>query len=315
MQNGWTGGQYSLLRVGLGLWIAAGAGWVGVLLSLPFLLGYRDRYFAAGLLIYGFVTDAWADLWAPLLLALHLAVPPAPYGSLDAWGRVDPAGDFELPPWIAPVALGAAALLFAFEQGERSERAVALVAAATAAGGCFKPATVWPWFALASAAAVVLGVTGPGVLLVVALTWAPARLGPAGRGGADRVYYDGSCGLCHRAVRFAVAEERGRDLFRFAPLDGETFLEEVPLERRAKLPDSLIVQSGTELLSRSGAVLALGRRLGGYWRVGATVVGLLPAALLDPAYDAVARIRDRLFAAPAESCPTIPQRLRRRFDP
>ena len=37
------------------------------------------------------------------------------------------------------------------------------------------------------------------------------------------IFYDGDCGLCHRAVRVVLAADPEGRAFRFAPLGGETF--------------------------------------------------------------------------------------------
>ncbi|MBM3977909.1 MAG: DUF393 domain-containing protein, partial [Planctomycetes bacterium] len=47
-----------------------------------------------------------------------------------------------------------------------------------------------------------------------------------------RVYYDGSCGLCHRTVRLLALRDRAARL-RFAPLHGATFLAETSAAERA----------------------------------------------------------------------------------
>ena len=150
MKNGWTGGQYSLFRVALGLYLlwhfAAllpwgaelfssrgvladgtqsplllafpnvlalwdGPGFVtallglGVVLAFLLALGWRDRW-AALLLWY-----LWACLfgrnplisnpglpYVGLLLVVHALLPRAPFGSLEARGRVDPGTGWRLPP-------------------------------------------------------------------------------------------------------------------------------------------------------------------------------------------------------------------------
>jgi predicted DCC family thiol-disulfide oxidoreductase YuxK len=132
--------------------------------------------------------------------------------------------------------------------------------------------------------------------------------------GPDVLFYDGGCGLCHRAVRFVLwADPEGR-AFRFAPLGGATFEAKVPASARAGLPDSMVVQTAEGvLLVRSAGVLHMLRRLGGGWRVLAFFFGLVPRPLRDAAYDSVARIRFRLFARPDDACPMVPPPLRSRF--
>jgi predicted DCC family thiol-disulfide oxidoreductase YuxK len=135
-------------------------------------------------------------------------------------------------------------------------------------------------------------------------------------GPAERIYYDGECGLCHRWVLFTLARERGRELFRFAPLAGPTFATDLTPAERGELPDSLAVRTADgRLLTRSAGALHVFARLGGGWAALARVLGLVPRPLRDLAYDGLARVRKRLFARPVGACPLVPQELARRFDP
>jgi predicted DCC family thiol-disulfide oxidoreductase YuxK len=139
---------------------------------------------------------------------------------------------------------------------------------------------------------------------------------PAEAPATDTVFYDGHCGLCHRWVRFLVAADRQGRLFRFAPLQGETFRARVLESTRAGLPDSVILQtSGGALRVRSDAVVCVLRRLGGGWRALGEAIRLVPRPLRDCVYDWVARMRTRWFARPAGICPIVPPELRKRFDP
>ena len=133
---------------------------------------------------------------------------------------------------------------------------------------------------------------------------------------AEYLFYDGHCGLCHRAVKFVLRHDRSGAAFRFASLQGETFLARVAKERREGLPDSLVVLTRDgELLVRSAAFLYIFRRLGGRWRVLATVLSVAPRGLRDFVYDFVARIRYRVFGRREDLCPVVPAELQARFDP
>ena len=130
------------------------------------------------------------------------------------------------------------------------------------------------------------------------------------------LFYDGHCGLCHGAVKFVVKRDRAGRAFRFAPLQGPTFEARVPAERRAGLPDSIIVLTNEgALLARSDAVLHILRRLGGSWRILAGVFAVIPRALRDAAYNFIARIRYSIFGRRDDVCPIVPPDLRARFDP
>jgi predicted DCC family thiol-disulfide oxidoreductase YuxK len=154
-----------------------------------------------------------------------------------------------------------------------------------------------------------------GMVMIHLFTFDPGWVRPAGASGRERIFYDGHCGLCHHAVRFVLAEDRAGAAFQFAPLGGPAFEGAVPATVRAGLPDSLVVQRADgRILVRSAAVRHVLHRLGGAWRVAAWLAAALPARLLDAVYDAIARGRRRLFAAPAEACPVLPPALRARFE-
>ena len=133
--------------------------------------------------------------------------------------------------------------------------------------------------------------------------------------GPSTLFYDGGCGLCHRAVRFAIARDPDGSRFRFAALDSKAFHRLVPEALRAGLPDSIVVLTadGT-LLARSAAVLHLLERIGGLWGLAAGCLSLLPQGIRDRGYDEIARTRYRLFRSPGDACPVTPPELRARFE-
>jgi predicted DCC family thiol-disulfide oxidoreductase YuxK len=134
-------------------------------------------------------------------------------------------------------------------------------------------------------------------------------------GQPERLFYDGTCGLCHAAVRFVLARDRTGNAFRFAPLDSDLFRAAVPEAERAGLGETLVVQTADgAILTRARAVLHIMRRLGGVWRLLAGPLAIIPRPLLDRLYDVVAWSRHRLFRRPADVCPVLPPRLRQRFD-
>ncbi len=144
--------------------------------------------------------------------------------------------------------------------------------------------------------------------------WVPARNRAAGA-SPEIVFYDGQCGLCHRAIRFLLAEDEEAS-FGLAPLQGETLQTELAAAPRDPLPDSIVVRTADERwLTHSAAVLYLGQRLGGLWRVLATVAGWVPGPLRDAVYRGIARVRRSLFAKPEGLCPMVPPTLGRRFLP
>ena len=129
------------------------------------------------------------------------------------------------------------------------------------------------------------------------------------------VFYDGGCGLCHRAVRFALARDREGRL-RFAPLGGATFQEVVDPAARAALPDSLVLRTADgRLLTRTSALAVVLGELPGPWPLLGRLLRLVPRPLRDLVYDAVAKVRRRVFPKPEGACPVVPAGLRERFLP
>ena len=49
----------------------------------------------------------------------------------------------------------------------------------------------------------------------------------------ERLFYDGTCALCHGAVRFVLARDRDGSAFRFAPLDFHDFGFRIQMRRQA----------------------------------------------------------------------------------
>lgn len=280
-----------------------------------------------------------------VLLLLHHAVPRAPFGAFDARERVDPRGGWQRPGWMGGVAWvlllfvagvsllpaggpdGAHIRLFRF----LPEAAAAAIAIAYRS---LRPA-VWAALLLWHLACVFAfgGASGEAGRLLLILfaaepgAWRGRSLASAdGAGGTAtahpaRLFYDGDCGFCHRSVRFILAEELATPeslRLRFAALGGEAFhdcLDRHPELEPASLPDSIVLEleDGT-IRTRSAAALEIASRLGGFWRLLALVLARLPGALLDAAYDAIARVRKRLFASPKDACPILPPELRARFD-
>lgn len=132
------------------------------------------------------------------------------------------------------------------------------------------------------------------------------------------VFFDGSCGLCHRSVRLLLAEDPDPDgTYRYAPLQGETLARAVPdAGVRDALPDSIVVRRADgRLLVRSSAVVHLLRGLGGMWGVFGVLLWVVPKPLRDLGYGALALVRRRLFPQPKELCPLLPARLQAWFLP
>jgi predicted DCC family thiol-disulfide oxidoreductase YuxK len=331
MANGWTGGQYSLYRAIFGLCLivrfaqlaptsapaAAILAPIAIALAACFAIGKSDRLAALALLAIGaflFARDVSLEtpgmLFVGALLVAHACIPGRPYGSLSARGRPDPGGGWHMPDalqlaaWI--LLIGSYGYEGYVALAERGRFTIALVAVPLALVPRVRP---WLWLALLAQSDLSLG-----RVLLHAFTFDPAWLKPLRDAEPARLFYDGACGLCHSAVRFVLAEDPHGRAFRFAPLEAESFAAAIPADVRATLPDSLVVlrPDGT-LLLRSAAVREICARLGGIWRALGFASRIVPLALLDRVYDAVARVRKRVFSTPVDACPLVPPDLRARF--
>src|SRR6478672_10398533 len=101
------------------------------------------------------------------------------------------------------------------------------------------------------------------------------------------VFYDGLCGFCDHTVQFILERDRGRDRFRFAPLQSE--LAERLLPKHGKDPKDLnslylLADPGlpTEAVyQKSEAARRIAMALGGSRKVLAAFIGLFPRPIRD----------------------------------
>ena len=324
---------------------------IGAIAALGFILGLHDRLAAvlisSILFVLTFFFGNDPRIAGPslpffvvcLFLLLHALLPRSPYGSWSARGRTDPRGTWRMPRGLFAAAWVVLAVAYAYSAYTKllspSFRDLLLAAptsvrqfatwATLALELLYAPlalsrrARPWIWTAMA---VVHLGrvvfVDSAGLSAGMAIVhlftfdprWVPARWSER----RDRFFYDGTCGLCHRATRFVLSEDVPGTAFTFAPLQGDTFAAIVASDQRAALPDSVVVRTEAgELLARSDAVIYVLQRLGGLWRVIAAGLLLAPRGLRNMAYTFVARIRHRLFARETTSCPLLPADLRSRF--
>ena len=151
------------------------------------------------------------------------------------------------------------------------------------------------------------------MLLFHLVTFDPSWIPPKHPDAQETIFYDGTCGLCHRVVRFVLAEDR-IGTFVFSPLQGEALKKAVDERVRVGLPDSFVVvdRSG-RLLLRSDAVVHMAARLGGLRRVLGAMLAVVPRPMRDGGYRLVGAIRHALFAKPSQHCPIVPPHLRVRF--
>lgn len=291
------------------------------------------------------------------LLLAHLFVPPAPFGSWAARGRVDPRGGWQMPRALHNAAWIVMAVGYTFSgwtklispswvDGTAMARVLdnplarpsvirdltlslppILLQLATwgalvlellyAPLALFRKARPIIWLAmllmhLGLMVLIDFADLSFGMVLVHLFTFDPAWVRARAPETKDVVFYDGTCGLCHRGMRWIVAEDASGSAFDFAPIGMDRFNAELP--NAGELPDSVIVKTAQgEVLVRSAAVVHILHRLGGFWRIGGFLFGAIPRAVRDPLYDFLASIRYRIFGRTKDACPLMPPDLRGRF--
>jgi predicted DCC family thiol-disulfide oxidoreductase YuxK len=129
------------------------------------------------------------------------------------------------------------------------------------------------------------------------------------------VLYDGTCGLCHRSVRWLLRHERDHAL-RFAPLQGETAA--ALRARHREIPETLesvvlVDRERGRVYLRSKAFLYSAGHLRAPWRWG-YAFRWFPGFLLDLGYRVIARLRHRIWGR-ADTCELPSPEHRARFLP
>lgn len=127
--------------------------------------------------------------------------------------------------------------------------------------------------------------------------------------GQAVIVFDGICVLCNGWVKFLLRHDRaGR--YRFAAMQGAS--------GRALLmahgldpddPSSFLLADAQGMHTDSDAIVRVLTGLGGVWRV-AGIAKLVPRALRDVLYRALAQRRYRLFGTTTCTIPTPAQRAR-----
>jgi predicted DCC family thiol-disulfide oxidoreductase YuxK len=124
------------------------------------------------------------------------------------------------------------------------------------------------------------------------------------------------CGLCNRLNAFILTRDAQED-FGFASLQsptGQSLLRRFGLATSGLTTFYVVTDysaDSPELLAKSRAALFVLSRLGGVWPA-LGVFGVLPTAILDAAYDLIARYRYRLFGR-YEACPMPAPEHKQRF--
>lgn len=113
------------------------------------------------------------------------------------------------------------------------------------------------------------------------------------------IFYDGECGLCNGAVRFALKRDRKGHLA-FAPIGGSTWQDLLGSETKNDLSTMHFFDQGRHY-RRSAAVVRMLWKLGAGWSFVGSVLWVIPLPIRNLGYRIVAATRYKLFGR-VDSC-------------
>lgn len=126
--------------------------------------------------------------------------------------------------------------------------------------------------------------------------------------------FDTSCVLCSRSVHFVLRHERDASTRFVSSASPEGLALGLSFGlTAADLDRTFAVIDGAVCLTRSDAALLVARTLKAPWSVLGTVARLVPRAIRDWVYSAIATRRIKLFGR-ADTCFVPPTDQRHRFD-
>lgn len=137
---------------------------------------------------------------------------------------------------------------------------------------------------------------------------------------APILFFDGECGFCDRAIRFAMSHDTRRQLYA-APLQGETArMSLAPFATMLQGVDSTVLyrpatsRRAAMVQIHSDAAISTLRQLGGVWALVGLAGLIVPRWIRDTAYKAFAKRRFQLFGR-VEACQLWPAEWRARILP
>lgn len=126
------------------------------------------------------------------------------------------------------------------------------------------------------------------------------------------ILFDGVCNLCNSSVNYVIKHDKN-DVFRFAPLQGETgkaIIEKFNLD--TSQTDSILLYSEDKGLKiKSSAALAIASRLG-FPRNLLTIFYIIPTFIRNWVYDYIAKNRYKRYGK-KEACMIPTPELQEKF--
>ncbi len=118
------------------------------------------------------------------------------------------------------------------------------------------------------------------------------------------VFFDGVCVMCNGLVDFALKHDK-KHIFYFAPLQGKTAQEKIPLY--AQNLNTIVVLDEQGLSTESDAIIRLFSSFGGIFAL-AKLLKIIPKSLRDRLYRFIAKNRYRWFGQKSCALPDAHKR-------
>ncbi len=123
------------------------------------------------------------------------------------------------------------------------------------------------------------------------------------------IFFDGSCGLCHRSVQFILSRDK-KELFHFSPLDSQ--YSSKALVNVDSSADTFYLKSDEIIYQKAEAWIKTLFLLGGTWKLIAIALKQIPTATLDIVYDFIAKYRKQIFGTKT-NCDLLSKDQKNRF--
>ncbi len=114
------------------------------------------------------------------------------------------------------------------------------------------------------------------------------------------LFFDGSCGICNHWVSY-VFQEDYKHIFRFAPLQGRVASTVLPEKYIKKLSSIVLYEREDKFHVASNAILQIGSKLGGMWRLFSLLGYCIPTGIRQIFYNIIARNRYTWFSRGSEA--------------
>lgn len=111
--------------------------------------------------------------------------------------------------------------------------------------------------------------------------------------GMNILFFDGTCGLCHRSLRLLNPMLHKESTLRFCPLDSERARKH--LGPQAQSSPTVVYLKENQSYTKTAAILALASELRWPYRILVSLLKSIPRRLADAAYDWIAQRRKKFF--------------------